>query len=160
MKVDPNHDIVPTLRLFDGLMTNRAADEIEALRTRMAELEDLLTSARAICERRGDLTAWERLDARIEKFGIGKITAKTFRVLPSDILGGWIASGDNDERDPKGPTKEIIESLIERVKWLHGEGVPIGSTLYTDLIEALRAVAKSNTLTRSHERPINSGRHG
>lgn len=30
--MDPNHDIVPTLRMFDGLMTGRAADEIERLR--------------------------------------------------------------------------------------------------------------------------------
>ena len=29
---DPNHDIVPTLRMFDGLMMNKAADEIEHLR--------------------------------------------------------------------------------------------------------------------------------
>lgn len=30
--MDPNHDIVPTLRMFDGLMTGKAADEIERLR--------------------------------------------------------------------------------------------------------------------------------
>lgn len=31
--VDPNHDIVPTLRQFDGLLMGKAADEIERLRT-------------------------------------------------------------------------------------------------------------------------------
>jgi hypothetical protein len=31
-KPDPNHDIVPSLRMFDGLMMNLAADEIERLR--------------------------------------------------------------------------------------------------------------------------------
>ncbi|MCL4631575.1 hypothetical protein [Burkholderia sp.] len=36
---DPNHDIVPTLRMFDGVMTGLAADEIERLRERVAELE-------------------------------------------------------------------------------------------------------------------------
>ncbi|MDN7744684.1 hypothetical protein QZM78_11570 [Burkholderia multivorans] len=36
---DPNHDIVPTLRMFDGVMTGLAADEIERLRKRVAELE-------------------------------------------------------------------------------------------------------------------------
>lgn len=37
--MDSNHDIVQTLRLFDGVMTGLAADEIEALRKRVAELE-------------------------------------------------------------------------------------------------------------------------
>ena len=81
---DPNHDVVPTLRMFDGLMMNKAADEIEALRKREAVLTDLLESARVICQRKGEETAWERFDARIAKEGIGCITAKTFRVLPSD----------------------------------------------------------------------------
>lgn len=34
---DPNHDIVPTLRMFDGLMMSLAADEIEGLRSELAE---------------------------------------------------------------------------------------------------------------------------
>jgi hypothetical protein len=34
--VDPNHDIVPTLRQFDGLLMGKAADEIERLRTALA----------------------------------------------------------------------------------------------------------------------------
>ena len=32
--MDPNHDIVPTLRMFGGLMTDTAADEILRLRAR------------------------------------------------------------------------------------------------------------------------------
>jgi hypothetical protein len=35
--MDSNHDIVPTLRMFDGLMMNKAADEIERLRALLAE---------------------------------------------------------------------------------------------------------------------------
>lgn len=35
--MDSNHDIVPTLRMFDGLMMNKAADEIERLRSLLAE---------------------------------------------------------------------------------------------------------------------------
>jgi len=85
MSIDPNHDVVPTLRLFDGLMMNRAADEIEALRKRQATLVDILESVRVVCQREGAETAWARLDARIAKEGIGAITAKTFRVLPSDL---------------------------------------------------------------------------
>jgi hypothetical protein len=37
--IDPNNDIVPTLRMFDGLMMNIAADEIEMLRARVKDLE-------------------------------------------------------------------------------------------------------------------------
>ena len=82
--MDPNHDIVPTLRMFDGLMTGQAADEIERLRKRVDELSDLLTSARAIAERKGDSTHWERFSARLGAAGVGSITPRTFRILPSD----------------------------------------------------------------------------
>ena len=85
MKVDPNDDIVPTLRMFNGLMMERAANEITSLRTRITELEDLLSSARVICQREGKETAWERFDRQIAKHYIGAVTAKTFRILPSDV---------------------------------------------------------------------------
>jgi hypothetical protein len=39
MSADPNHDIVPTLRMFDGLIMGQAADEIESLRTQRTVLE-------------------------------------------------------------------------------------------------------------------------
>jgi hypothetical protein len=84
MNMDPNHDIVPTLRMLDGLMTGQAADEIERLRKRVDELSDLLTSAGAIAERKGDCTHWERFSKRLRAIGIGSITPRTFRVLPSD----------------------------------------------------------------------------
>lgn len=51
---------------------------------RIKELEDVLTSVRAICSRNGTDTAWNRLDSRIASLGIGHVTAKTFRVLPTD----------------------------------------------------------------------------
>ena len=82
--MDPNHDIVPTLRMFGGLMTGQAADEIERLRKRVSELSDLLTSAGAIAERKGDVTHWERFSERLRAIGIGSITPRTFRVLLSD----------------------------------------------------------------------------
>lgn len=58
--------------------------EIERLRKRVDELSDLLTSARAIAERKGDGTHWERFSERLAAAGIGSITPRTFRVLPSD----------------------------------------------------------------------------
>ena len=51
---------------------------------RELELEDLLISARAIAERKGDDVAWKRFSKRLQKAGIGSVTPRTFRVLPSD----------------------------------------------------------------------------
>ena len=48
------------------------------------EMIELLRSARAIAARQGAGTAWERFDASIQKLGIGVITPRTYRVLPSD----------------------------------------------------------------------------
>ncbi len=84
--MDSNHDIVPTLRMFDGLMMGQAANEIERLRKIEDELRDVLTSARAIAERNGEGTSWVRFSARIGELGIGSVTARTFRVLPSDSV--------------------------------------------------------------------------
>ncbi len=53
-------------------------------RVREHELADLLTSVRSIALRKGADTAWERLDDRIRSYGIGNVTAKVFKVLPSD----------------------------------------------------------------------------
>ncbi len=49
------------------------------------ELTDLLRSARCIAERKGADTAWERFSERIGALGIGSVTAKVFKVLPSDL---------------------------------------------------------------------------
>lgn len=84
MNIDPNHDIVPTLRMFDGLMMNKAADEIERLRKREHELTELLRSAHCIAERKGEDVAWERFATSVLNAGIGSVTARTYRVLPSD----------------------------------------------------------------------------
>jgi len=51
---------------------------------RELQLEDLLTSARAIAQRSGAETAWDRFDAAVANAGVGAITAKVFKVLPSD----------------------------------------------------------------------------
>lgn len=53
-------------------------------RVRIAELEDLLTSAHAIAKRHGEDTHWGRFSDRLTRASIGYITAKTFRKLPSD----------------------------------------------------------------------------
>jgi hypothetical protein len=51
---------------------------------RELELEELLSSARTIAQRKGAATAWDRFDAAVAKAGVSAITAKVFKVLPSD----------------------------------------------------------------------------
>jgi hypothetical protein len=58
--------------------------ENESLKKTIDELTDVLTSARAIAERKGVDTAWERFSIRIGKLGIGSVTAREFKMLPSD----------------------------------------------------------------------------
>ena len=49
-----------------------------------AEAIELLRSAHAIALRRGTDTHWERFAQSIAKLGIGSVTARTYRILPSD----------------------------------------------------------------------------
>lgn len=46
--MDPNHDIVPTLRMFGGLMTDTAADEILRLRARADAVDAYLRNIRRV----------------------------------------------------------------------------------------------------------------
>ncbi len=50
----------------------------------MHEMADLLRSACAIADRRGEGTAWERFSDSIRALGLNGVTARTYRVLPSD----------------------------------------------------------------------------
>ncbi len=54
---------------------------------REKRLEELLTSAAAIAGRRGADTAWERFVVSCRAEGVGQITARTYRLLPSDQQG-------------------------------------------------------------------------
>lgn len=79
--------------MFDGLIMGQAADEIERLRKRELELTELLRSAHCIGQRQGDDVAWERFAASILDVGIVGVTARTYRVLPSDAPNGQIKAG-------------------------------------------------------------------
>lgn len=48
-------------------------------------LEELVRSACAIAERKGAGTAWGRFVASARSFGLNGVTARTYRILPSDI---------------------------------------------------------------------------
>ena len=47
---------------------------------RELHLEDLLVSARCIAKRRGADTAWDRFDAALANAGVGRITARVFKI--------------------------------------------------------------------------------
>jgi hypothetical protein len=58
--------------------------KISQLIARVVELEDLLTSAYVIANREGIETHWRRFLDRLYLAGIRGVTAKTFKILPSD----------------------------------------------------------------------------
>ena len=47
-------------------------------------MEELLRSAHAIALRNGEGTAWDRFATSIRNMGIGSVTARVYRMLPSD----------------------------------------------------------------------------
>jgi len=51
---------------------------------RELELEELIRSACAIADRKGEGTHWERFIASANQLGLNGVTARTYRVLPSD----------------------------------------------------------------------------
>lgn len=63
-----------------------AEAKADASADRESEAKDLLRSACCIAERKGEGTAWERFIASVHKLGLSGVTARTYRVLPSD---GW-----------------------------------------------------------------------
>ena len=69
---------------------------VAALTNRVADLLDLLTSARCIAERKGVDVAWERFSERLRLEGAGSITPKTFRVLAGDL-------DESNARNPSAP---------------------------------------------------------
>lgn len=50
-------------------------------------LEELVRSACAIAERKGASTAWGRFLASAQGLSLNGITARTYRILPSDLEG-------------------------------------------------------------------------
>lgn len=54
--------------------------------SRERELEELLRSACAIAERRGEGTHWQRFIASVNNLGLNGVTARTYRVLEGELL--------------------------------------------------------------------------
>lgn len=61
-------------------------DTITTAKTaRETELEELVRAACAIAARQGKGTNWERFIASAAKLGLNGVTARTYRLLPSDV---------------------------------------------------------------------------
>lgn len=61
---------------------------VTAKTAREIELEALLESAHLIARRKGADTAWERFAQSIADAGVGYVTARTYKILPSDSGNG------------------------------------------------------------------------
>lgn len=84
-RLDKNEILELLMRCQEGRAT--CLYVLEKIEAGMDELIDLLTSARAIAERKGENTAWERFSQRLARAGIGHITPRVFKVLQSDLEG-------------------------------------------------------------------------
>lgn len=113
---DPNHDIVPTLRMFDGVMTGLAADEIERLRKRVAELEaDAEAEAR---EPHSDDVAVDSFAAAMKhKLALARAKGR----------GGWETCSPADlsrmlrEHVEKGDPRDVANFCM--MLWHHGSPI-------------------------------------
>lgn len=81
-KVDDVRALAANSHKVDGMVA--LALNNTALQKRVAVLEDLLSSAYNIANRNGENTHWERFAGQLHINGISPITAKTFKILPSD----------------------------------------------------------------------------
>ncbi|MBU9563066.1 hypothetical protein KTE54_20510 [Burkholderia multivorans] len=134
---DPNHDIVPTLRMFDGVMTGLAADEIERLRKRVAELEagasaetrdlPMMRNAFRVTEVSGDPDPAKQSFAM--RFSFPSIEALH---AADDEWNKFIAAAQADAREPKIDAQpeggEIAESLVPQGEVARSGGARAGLT--------------------------------
>lgn len=71
-----------TFRECADLLKNMVAADRSNERER--ELEELVRSACAIADRKGEATAWDRFTASARALGLNGVTARTYRILPSE----------------------------------------------------------------------------
>lgn len=87
------------------------------------QLTELLRSAHAIAERRGADTAWQRFATSIQALGIGSVTARTYRVLPSDEEASESALAAaqrecdrlREERDAADASARQLQERVQRL---------------------------------------------
>lgn len=77
-----------TLDAARHIIHNRADlnEAMDKMMDRLNLCEDLLSSALAIAERKGEDTDWENFANRLQHFGISGVTAKVFKMPPGTTL--------------------------------------------------------------------------
>ena len=100
------------------------AEQAEYQRRLTASMEELLRSAHCIAARRGEGTHWDRFAASIQALGIGPVTARTYRVLPSDTEDNLPMA----DTEPNGVDVWLIKWAISNCHTLARRRIKAGST--------------------------------
>lgn len=109
--VDCLSELAEEIRGWAKLPPAVPVDQVE-----YSKLVELLRSARHIADRKGENTAWERFANSIADLGISGITARTYRMLPSD------------------PVPVSAKNLQLQLHWKCGIDQGPVAILYTDII--------------------------
>lgn len=80
-----HNEVLAAARAYQAHIEGEVIPGTRLISEREKALEDLLRSACAIADRKGEDTAWERFAASVHALGLTGVTARTYRVLPSDI---------------------------------------------------------------------------
>jgi hypothetical protein len=93
-----NNTMTPNMKTDQQLTIEKAIEELWKMQSQIVhgttffgktaqlieQMRELLRSAHAIADRKGEGTHWERFASSIAALGIGPVTARTYRILPSD----------------------------------------------------------------------------
>jgi len=89
---------------------NAPINEAESL---IAQYKDLLTSAHAIAERKGEHTAWDVFTARLRKAGIGSVTPRVFKLPhePEDTRPPHVIRMEQELKELNGRLNKLTAYL-------------------------------------------------
>jgi hypothetical protein len=109
----------PTIEAESNEPITLLALNITQLQNRIEVLEDLLTSAAVIAGREGKDTHWGRFIGQLYVNGIGNITAKTFRILPSDpeYIKPTIEADSGEQAKIDALESQLAEVTKDRDEW-------------------------------------------
>lgn len=87
-RVETLRECADALKMLLSTVPADTPAQVTDLGAYLRETAALLASARVIAQRQGQETAWDRFDESIAKLGISAVTARTYKVLPSDTEDG------------------------------------------------------------------------
>lgn len=110
--IEPGYDKEPAV-----ILALRNTD----LQKRVEQLEDLLSSAYNIANRNGEDTHWLRFAAQLHVHGISPVTAKTFKILPSDE--GYQPDRTAELEEEVERLRAYEEGLNDVIAWMKERGL-------------------------------------